>query len=76
MTDRCHITWRATPPSPTQLAAWDWLWTRLLGPVKPGLETPKPQESPPGASTIAAVASDSHHWSGCHDSTTRCAPST
>jgi|RhiMethySRZTD1v2_1073278.scaffolds.fasta_scaffold706656_2 hypothetical protein len=26
-----QITWRNTPPSPAQLAAWDRLWARLLG---------------------------------------------
>lgn len=26
-----RVTWRNTPPTPVQLAAWDWLWTRLLG---------------------------------------------
>jgi hypothetical protein len=70
-----RIHWRTTPPTTAQLAAWDWLLTRLL---EKGLaiETPKPQESPPGASTIAAVASDSHHWSGYYDDSTRCTPST
>ena len=44
MTDRVHITWRATPPSPAQLAAWDWLWARLLGHVASGPETRQPQD--------------------------------
>jgi hypothetical protein len=43
----CSITWRQAPPTPAQRAAWDKLWTRLLGPPDP--ETPQPQEDPPGA---------------------------
>jgi len=70
-----RIHWRTTPPTPTQIAAWDWLLTRLLEKGL-GLEKAQPQESPPRASTVAADASGSHHWSRCHDSTTRCTPRT
>ena len=37
-----HITWRQEPPTPAQRAAWDKLWTRLLG--QPGPETRQPQD--------------------------------
>ena len=30
------IVWHNTPPTPAQLAAWDTLWKRLLGHVRPG----------------------------------------
>lgn len=45
------------PPSPAQLASWDWLWTRLLlGHVEPGAETPQPQDHVgTGAATVATV---------------------
>lgn len=48
------ITWRSTPPSPAQLAAWDRLWTRLLG--HPDPETPQPQKDTPGAVDCATVS--------------------
>jgi hypothetical protein len=50
----CSITWRREPPAPAQRAAWDKLWTRLLG--HPGPETPQPQEDTPGAVDGATVS--------------------
>ena len=53
-----HITWRATPPSPAQLAAWRRLWARLLGPVDRGPETRQPQDPvEPGAAGTLTVSS-------------------
>lgn len=55
-----HITWHTTPPSPAQLTAWRWLWTRLDR-VDPGPETRQPQDprepGEPGAATVATVGS-------------------
>ena len=56
-----HITWHTTPPTPAQLVAWRWLWTRPLGHTDPGPETPQPQDHRgTGATNFAAVASGSH----------------
>ena len=53
-----HITWHDTPPSPAQLAAWEKLWTRLLGHGPSGPETPQPQDHRgPRAATVATVSS-------------------
>ena len=52
-----NITWRTTPPSPSQLAAWRKLWEQLLGPVAPGPETAQPQDPvEPGAASFATVS--------------------
>lgn len=58
---QCHITWRTTPPSPAQLAAWDRLWARLLGQTGP--KTQGPQEMSPGASNVAVAGNNRHLWS-------------
>jgi len=29
-TSEVHITWHIRSPTPAQLAAWRWLWSRLL----------------------------------------------
>jgi len=50
----CHITWRQESPTPAQRAAWDKLWTLLLG--QPGPETRQPQEDSPGAVDGATVS--------------------
>jgi hypothetical protein len=51
-----RIIWHITPPSPAQLAAWDWLWARLLGSVERDPETPQPQELNPGAVDCTTVS--------------------
>lgn len=68
-----QVSWRATPPSPSQLAAWNWLWARLLSHVAPGPETPQPQDrGAPGAATVATVDSGHNLLSeSTHDSTPR-----
>jgi hypothetical protein len=50
----CSITWRQEPHTPAQRAAWDKLWTRLLGHISP--ETRQPQEDTPGAIDGATVS--------------------
>src|SRR5262245_35368314 len=58
---RVPITWRVTDPSPAQLAAWEWLWRRLLQgeahPQEAGSEMEEPQAGKPGAATVTAVES-------------------
>ena len=53
------ITWHPTAPSPAQLAAWTWLWTRLLGSVASKNDN-TPAAGPPGyrldASTVTSSA--------------------
>jgi hypothetical protein len=56
-----RIHWRTTPPTPAQLAAWDRLWTRLLGASAPGPKTTQPQDPvDPGAVDCATVSSGHH----------------
>jgi hypothetical protein len=45
-----HIRWRDTPPSPAQLAAWRWLWTRLLDERHSPKNVEAPGDTIPGAS--------------------------
>jgi hypothetical protein len=70
----CRITWREETPTPAQRAAWDKLWTRLLG--HPGPETPQPQEDTPGA-VDGATVSGGHNLSKEQDNdSTHCPFST
>ncbi len=63
MTDG-YITWHNTPPSPAQIAAWNWLWARLLRHVASGPETRQPQDHiGTGAATVATVGSGHDLWS-------------
>jgi hypothetical protein len=50
------ITWRNTPPTPAQLAAWNRLWTRLLGHDDVAPKKEQPQEDTPGAVDCATVS--------------------
>lgn len=70
----CHVTWHTTPPSPAQLAAWRWLWARLLGYCGP--ETPQPQGSGESgaAPSTAAVSGGRHTKSGDYDESTTHSP--
>lgn len=52
-----QVSWHATPPTPAQLAAWRWLWGRLLGHVELPPEKEQPQAGKPGAATGATVTS-------------------
>jgi hypothetical protein len=62
-----RITWHTVPPTPAQLAAWNWLWTRLLwGPDPKNIEatgTAIPEASttcnPDGMDQAAPTASTS-----------------
>ena len=65
-----RITWHPVPPTPAQLAAWNWLWPRLLGHVDLAPKKEQPQDRDPGAITVATVTSGRHHtMEHTHDTT-------
>ena len=53
-----HILWRSESPSPAQLAAWDRLWQRLLGPVDIRNDN-APAAGPPGCQLDASTVTSS-----------------
>src|SRR5262245_54465649 len=57
------ITWKTTPPTPAQRAAWEKLWVRLLGPalVTPDTRQPQQHEENAGAELSACMTSAHHH---------------
>ena len=56
-----HVIWRHTPPSPAQMAAWRWLWARLLGHVDPTPEIPQPQDQGGPRAIDWATVSSGHN---------------
>jgi len=55
---QCEVHLAPREASPGQLAAWAWLWTRLLGQGSRVPDTRQPQDPvEPGAATVATVGS-------------------